>query len=40
MKPSTKALKAARAIPSGEKTAAKKKAVHKWCLAVKEMLNG
>jgi hypothetical protein len=33
-----RALKAARAIPSGRKTKAKCKAVHKWYEAVLDML--
>jgi len=40
MKPTIKALKLARKIPSGAKTKAKCKAVHAWVKAVKEMLNG
>ena len=40
MKPISKALRAAKQIPSGKRNAAKKKAVHKWALAVKEMLKG
>jgi hypothetical protein len=35
-----KAKQAARKIPSGKNTAKKRKAVHAWALAVKEMLNG
>lgn len=38
MKPITKAVRLARKIPSGKKTAQKRKAVHAWVLAIKEML--
>lgn len=38
MKPLTKAMKLARAIPSGRKTKAKCKAVHKWHEAIQAML--
>jgi hypothetical protein len=38
MKPITKALKLARKIPNGKKTNEKRKAVHAWVLAIKEML--
>lgn len=40
MKPITKALKLARKIPNGKKTSAKRKAVHRYFEAIKEMLAG
>lgn len=38
MKPITMAYRRARQIPSGKKTPAKRKAVHRWYEAIKEML--
>ena len=40
MRATSKALRAAKQIPNGKNTPAKRKAVHKWAIAVKEMLNG
>jgi hypothetical protein len=40
MTPTNMAIRRAKQIPSGKKTPAKCKAVHRWYLAVKEMLNG
>jgi DNA-directed RNA polymerase subunit K/omega len=39
MKPITLAYRRARQIPSGKKTPAKCKAVHKWVEAIKVMLS-
>lgn len=39
MKPMTKAIKLAKKIPSGAKTKVKCIAVHRWVLAVKDMLD-
>lgn len=38
MKPITMAYRRAKQIPSGKKTPAKCKAVHRWYEAIKEML--
>lgn len=40
MKPISKAIRAAKQIPSGKRTPAKARAVHRWAEAVKDMLNG
>jgi DNA-directed RNA polymerase subunit K/omega len=34
------AIRRAKQIPSGKKTPAKCKAVHRWVIAIKEMLKG
>ena len=40
MNKASKAIRAARKIPNGQNTPAKRKAVHRWNVAVKEMLRG